>query len=98
MVYARNVNGKIKGQLTCRISSKNYKFDMNPSQTKKTNIDVMSEISRLFFTMKKTKNGKDTLTLLTKDSIEETERFKCFLVKLKGSFLKHINIDVEYNK
>ena len=93
-VFARNVNGMIKGNLTCNISRKNFKFEMNPS-TKKTNIDVYAELQRLFFNFRKDKSGKDSLQLLTKDSIEEAERVKSFLIDLKGSYTKKVSIGIE---
>jgi len=85
VIQARNVNGMIKGHLSCQISSKNFKFDMNPTLSKKTNIDLKAEIQRLFFGMKKNKNGKEQLTLQNKESIDEAERVKSFLVKLNGT-------------
>lgn len=58
-MFGRNFNGKIKGYLSCAISQKKYKFDMNPSQSKKTNIDVEAELKRLYFQMKnKIKSNK----------------------------------------
>ena len=86
----------VKGHLTCLISSKNFKFDMNPTQSKKTNIDLKAEVERLFFGMKKNKNGKEQLTLQNKDSIDDAERIKSFLVKLNGSQCRHLNVNIEF--
>ena len=96
IIQARNVNGMIKGHLTCQISSKNFKYDMNPTQSKKTNIDLHGEVSRLYFGMKKNKNGKEQLTLQNKDSIDDAERIKSFLVNLDGSYCRHLNINIEH--
>jgi len=86
----------IKGHLSCQISSKNFKFDMNPTQSKKTNIDLKAEIERLYFGMKKNKNGKEQLTLQNKDSIEDAERVKSYLIKLNGSQCRHLNVNIEF--
>ena len=84
----------IKGNLTCLVSRKNFKFEMSPS-TKKTNIDVKAELQRLYFNFKKDKNGKECLHLQTKDSIEEAERVKSFLIELKGGLTKKVAIGIE---
>lgn len=98
LVFARNVNGKIRGHLSCAISHQSFKFEMNPTQSKRTNIDVHSELQRLYFGVKKTKNGQQPLSLQFKDSIDEAERVVSFLTAVKGSFLKHVNLDVEIEK
>ena len=48
--------------------------------------------------MKKTKNGKEQLTLLSKDSIEDSIKFKSHLIKLKGCMLKYVNVDIEFSR
>jgi hypothetical protein len=67
---------------------------MSPS-IKKANIDVYAELQRLYFIYKKDKSGKDCLQLQTKDSIEEAERVKSFLIDLYGGFTKKTSISIE---
>jgi len=68
---------------------------MNPTQSKKTNIDLSGEVERLYFGMKKNKNGKEQLTLINKDSIDDAERIKSFLIPLSGGMCRHLNINIE---
>ena len=80
LIQAKNVNGKIKGNVSCSLTIKNYKFDLSPSQSKKTHIDLIMEIKRLYFTLKKSKSHKIQLQLESKESIEDAEKFTSFLV------------------
>jgi hypothetical protein len=68
---------------------------MPPTQSMKTHIDVSAEINRLYFGYKKSKHGKDQISLLFKDSIEDSDRVKSFLIKLEGSFSQKLNVDIE---
>lgn len=95
IVSARNFNGQIKGHISSQKSLKNQKFDMPPTQSMKTHIDVSAEINRLFFGYKKSKHGKEQIALLFKDSIEDSDRVKSFLIRLEGSFTQNQNVDIE---
>jgi uncharacterized beta-barrel protein YwiB (DUF1934 family) len=68
---------------------------MPPTQSMKTHIDVSAEINRLYFGYKKSKHGKDQISLLFKDSIEDSDRIKSFLIRLEGSFTHKQNVDIE---
>ena len=68
---------------------------MPPTQSMKTHIDVSAEINRLYFGYKKSKHGKDCISLLFKDSIEDSDRVKSFLIRLEGSFTQRQNVDIE---
>jgi hypothetical protein len=60
----------------------------------KTHIDVPSEIKRLYFGFKKSKFGKNQVHLMFKESIEDADRIKSQMIKIRGSFSKQINIDI----
>ena len=50
IIQASYVNGKITGTLSCSRNRKLFKFEMNPcNHSKKANIDVKSELIRLYF-------------------------------------------------
>jgi hypothetical protein len=76
VVSARFFNGMIKGHISCLIFTKSLKFDMPPTETMKTHIDVIQEIKRLYFGLKKSKFGKNQMQLLFKESIEDAEKIK----------------------
>lgn len=56
---------------------------------------MAKQVSRLYFGGKKNKNGKEQLHLYSKESIEDAERIKSYIIRLEGSFHKFINIDLE---
>ena len=100
MVSARNANGVIKGRLTCQASTREFRVDISPTDRKKTSVDVKNEIHRLFFdyslsSSNKNKIGKEKLTLNTKESIEDANQTRSFLVSLKGGFHRFVNVDIE---
>jgi hypothetical protein len=84
----------IKGHISCLIFTKSLKFDMPPTETMKTHIDVIQEIKRLYFGLKKSKFGKNQMHLQFKESIEDAEKIKSQMVKIRGANSKQINIDI----
>lgn len=92
---ARNVNGVVKGNLMSKMSVKNFKFDLTPLMAKKTSIDILSEIKRLYLTTKKNKNGKDELSLLSRDTIDDPGKLQNYLLNMEGCFGKQTTVCIE---
>ena len=64
--------------------------------TEKSTTNVSTEIKRLFFGLKKSKfgNGKNKFEPMEKESVEDADKIRSQLVKIRGSFCKLINIDI----
>lgn len=94
IVQARNANGVIRVTISSEKQTRRFNYDLPPPPEKKTHIDVKAECARLFYGLKR-KQGKDTLMVFSKDSIEQAERVKSYLIRLRGAFTKHLNVDIE---
>lgn len=100
----KNLNGQIKGCLTCEISCKNFKIDMAPGASKKNMIDLKCEIERLKFQMareeKKSKSFKQQLSLFydkpsADHPILDGSRAASYLIRLTGSQSKFTNVEFD---
>jgi hypothetical protein len=94
-VEAKNLNGLIKGSLSCAISAQKFKIDMHPSSANKNKINLYQEVGRLFFTTKKNKIQKQTLSIDRKSAADTPWRASSFLIRLMGSFNKHMTVEIE---
>ena len=94
-VEAKNLNGLIKGSLSCAISAQKFKIDLHPSCVNKNKINLLQEIGRLFFTMRSNKVKKYTLGIDKKAVAESPGKGTSFLIRLMGSFNKRIHIELE---
>ena len=80
MVTAFNSNGQIRGVLSSEISTKNFKFEIDPINERFKEVEILNELDRLYFDVV-IKGGSDHLKLCVSKTF--TKR-KSFLIKIKG--------------